>query len=76
MKIRRFYLQRTEDVSGISGTGIVAEGVEFTSGMCALTWLSPHRTVEVSESIKTIVELHGHEGRTELVWLDKEKKKK
>jgi hypothetical protein len=26
---RRFILQRNEDVSGMSGTGIVAEGVEF-----------------------------------------------
>ena len=30
--IKRFRFKRTEDVSGISGTGIVAEGVEFTNG--------------------------------------------
>lgn len=26
-KVRRFVLERTEDVSGISGTGTVADGV-------------------------------------------------
>ena len=69
-KARRFYLERTEDASGVSGTGIVAEGVEFTSGMVALTWLSPHRCVNIYESSKTVIELHGHEGRTNIVWID------
>lgn len=73
---RRFILQRNEDATGISGTGAVAEGCEFTSGLCAMTWLSEHRTMEWYESIKTVIELHGHEGRTEVVWLDEEEKPK
>ena len=39
--MRRFYMQRNKDVSGLSGTGIVAEGVVFTNGFVALTWLTP-----------------------------------
>lgn len=62
--IKTFLLERVEDASGVSGTGIVAEGVEFTSGMVALTWFSPHRCVNIYESIKTVEELHGHEGKT------------
>jgi hypothetical protein len=31
-----FMLRRTEDVSGLSGTGMVAEGVEFTDGRVAM----------------------------------------
>lgn len=35
--IRRFIL-RSEDVSGTSGTGVVAEGVEFSNGQVAIHW--------------------------------------
>ena len=37
-----FYLNRLIDKSGVSGTGVVAEGVVFTNGKCVLTWLSEH----------------------------------
>jgi len=69
-KARRFVLERTTDTTGISGTGTVAEGVEFTSGMVALTWLGPHRSVAVFESIRTVENLHGHNGNTKIVWVD------
>lgn len=68
--LRRFTLQRDVDETGVSGIGLVAEGVEFTSGMVAMTWLSPHRCVNVYESIKTVEHLHGHGGKTRVVWLD------
>lgn len=73
MKMRQFYLQRNKDETGVSGTGIVAEGVEFTSGMIAMTWLGLHRCVNIYESIKTVEELHGHEGKTVIVFLDEKK---
>ena len=68
--MRRFHLVREVDVSGVSGTGVVAEGLEFSNGMIALTWISPHRTVTVSENIKTVEVLHGHEGSTKVRWID------
>lgn len=71
VKMRRFHLQRNEDETGVSGIGIVAEGVEFTSGMVAMTWHSPHRCLNVYESIKTVEELHGHDGKTIIIFLDK-----
>jgi hypothetical protein len=67
---RRFQLHREIDETGVSGTGIVAEGVEFTSGMVAMTWLSPHRCVNVYESIKTVEQLHGHQGKTKVIFID------
>ncbi len=70
IKCRRFRLVRHEDVSGISGTGIVAEGVEFVNGMVALSWLSPHACVNVYHSVRTVEELHGHEHRTVIEWVD------
>lgn len=67
---RRFYLQRNEDETGISGEGIVAEGCEFSSGAVALTWLSEHRAMSWYETIKTVEALHGHGGKTRIVWID------
>ncbi len=67
--LRLFHLKRIEDVHGVSGTGVVAEGVEFSNGMVALTWLSPWRKVDVCENIKALEQVHGHEGRTVIVWV-------
>lgn len=68
--MRRFKLVRDEDVHGNSGTGHVAEGVEFTNGMVAMTWLSPVRTFTVFDNIKSVELLHGHEGRTHVQFID------
>lgn len=67
---RRFVLRRLEDISGISGIGIVAEGIEFCSGMVALSWLSQHHAVNVYQSMRTVHELHGHQNRTIVEWVD------
>jgi hypothetical protein len=32
-----------------------------------MTWFSKYSTVTVFDSVKTIIELHGHDGRTEIV---------
>jgi hypothetical protein len=69
-RMRRFELHRDEDESGVSGVGTVCEGVEFTNGMCAITWLTPTRCVGVYENIKNIEEVHGHQGKTRIVFLD------
>lgn len=73
IKMRRFHLQRNVDETGVSGVGIVAEGVEFTNGAVAMTWHSPHRCVNIYESIKTVEELHGHDGKTIVIFLDEKK---
>lgn len=44
---QRFRLVRHEDVSGVSGTGVVAEGVLFSSGKAVLSWCSEYGTVSV-----------------------------
>jgi hypothetical protein len=65
MKI--FYLNRTEDESGISGTGRVAQGFIFDNGKVAVTWLSEHPSVTVYDSIGEVHAIHGHGGKTEVV---------
>lgn len=70
MKMRRFELHRDKDESGVSGTGVVAEGCEFTNGACALTWLTRFRSVAMYASVKELEAVHGHGGATRLVWVD------
>jgi len=36
--MRVFQLDRVKDVAGISGTGLVAEGIEFEDGQVVLRW--------------------------------------
>lgn len=68
--MKLFLLQRNEDVSGVSGVGFVAEGVQFTDGTCVLKWLTAHSTVEILNSMDDVLLIHGHEGRTQAVYLD------
>jgi hypothetical protein len=68
--MRRFYLQRTKDISGMSGTGIVAEGVIFTNGWAALTWLTPLQCHAFYHSIAILEKIHGHDGATKIVFID------
>lgn len=68
--LRRFVLERAEDVSGTSGTGTVAEGVEFSNGQVVVHWLSQLESVNVYANAKVLEKLHGHEGRTVVQWVD------
>lgn len=68
--MRRFLLARTEDVSGCSGTGHVAEGVEFHDGTVAMRWRVAPTSTALYASIADVVSIHGHEGRTTVQWLD------
>lgn len=60
---RTFYLQRNEDWSGISGTGLVAVGFEFDR-LAMLHWLDPQGSTFWYESVAMVERVHGHEGRT------------
>lgn len=68
--MRRFVLERSEDATGTSGTGIVAEGIEFSNGRCVIHWMSQLDSVNVYDNAKVLETLHGHDGRTEVRWLD------
>lgn len=67
--MRTFNLVRHNDVSGISGTGVVAQGVEFNDGSVAMRWIvGEHRSTVLWANIEAVVAIHGHGGATELVW--------
>lgn len=67
--MRLFELHRVEDESGVSGTGVVAQGVEFDNHWCALTWLTTHTSVAFYPSIAEVEAIHGHSGKTILRFL-------
>ncbi len=70
---RRYGLYRMDDVSGVSGTGLVCEVAEFSDGHAALHWLGRYpTTTPVPQGIRVIVKIHGHGGKTRLVSLDTE----
>jgi len=69
--MRRFHLVRREDETGVSGTGIVAEGIQFTSGVCVLSWLTAIKSIAaIYDNINVVEWLHGHGGKTVVKWVD------
>ncbi len=70
--MRRFELIRDEDQTGISGTGLVAEGMEWPDGHVALRWGQEIHSTVLYANVDDVVSIHGHGGKTRLVWLDPE----
>lgn len=68
--MRRFHFVRLEDASGVSGCGIVAEGVVFSNGKVAIEWISAHPSINLYESIEDVEYIHGHQGKTKIVFDD------
>lgn len=67
---RRFWLVRDVDVSGVSGIGVVAEGIEFRGGPTVLRWRRSGGSLGVYKDTESIMDVHGHGGSTRLVWKD------
>jgi hypothetical protein len=65
--MKKFYLMRHIDVHGNSGVGVVAEGIIFGDGTGSFTWITKHKTVTTFLKVKDLIDLHNHEGRTEIV---------
>lgn len=70
--MKRFTLQRDVDETGISGTGTIAEGCQFSSGECAVKWMTPIWSVVFYLNIAAVEHIHGHQGKTRIVWTDAE----
>lgn len=75
--MRTFQLVRDVDISGVSGTGPVAEGVEFSDGVVALRWLVPPdqaghgyptSVVFHDRGLESVERIHGHNGNTRIVF--------
>ena len=71
----QFILRRHHDVTGISGTGIVADGVLFPAAgksVAVVRWRGDRGSTVVWDHIGHVKEIHGHDGNTviELVPVD------
>lgn len=86
--VRRFELHRDVDVTGVSGEGVVADGIEYfkslditwpdglntllPSGWVRIVWRGQRPSTVLWPSAQMAMEVHGHGGHTRLVWLDDE----
>lgn len=67
--MKTYVLNRIVDVSGISGTGVVAEVVEFTDGSCVVRWIKGATLSNVASTVfydtkEDLLAVHGHGGMT------------
>lgn len=67
---RRFHLLRHHDITGVSGVGIVAQGVQFADGVCVLRWMGDAASTVVHDSIEDVRAVHGHGGLTSIIFED------
>jgi gas vesicle protein len=67
---RVFMLHRAEDASAVPGPGFVTEGVEWADGSVAVHRRGRHASTVLWPSIASVLESHGHDGRTQIVWDD------
>lgn len=71
MTARTGVLRRVEDETGLSGTGDVAWIVEFPDGVCVTRWcVTDIRQTCVWASLDDVLAVHGHDGKTRIVWHD------
>lgn len=68
--MRRFHLDRVVDATGVSGVGRVAEGVVFSNGWVAMTWLTKETSVVFYPRIEDVETIHGHGGMSKIVFED------
>ncbi|MFJ1653669.1 hypothetical protein ACIOC2_20225 [Streptomyces sp. NPDC088337] len=69
---RLFHLQRDHDISGVSGTGRVANGVLWPDGTVALRWIGDRPSTVHWDRLSDAVAIHGHDGATRIVWADEQ----
>lgn len=66
-----FELHRDTDISGVSGTGKVAEGAIFSDGEAVIHWLGQWPTTTPHpRGIASVKAVHGHGGATRIVLND------
>lgn len=73
--IETFTICRQSDESGISGTGVVIEGVEYATGQVVLHWLTPFPkgSIAIFESIEDFKRVHVNPhptNKTIITWSD------
>jgi len=73
--IETFTVCRRSDESGISGTGVVIEGVQYATGQVVLHWLTPvpRGSIAIFESLSDFKKVHVNShpsNKTIITWSD------
>lgn len=66
--VHLFHLQRDHDITGVSGTGTVADGVLWLDGTVTIRWRGPRPSTVNWQSLDDAMAIHGHGGATRIVW--------
>lgn len=74
-QIKRFFLMRDIDESGVSGTGIVAVGCILPSGHAVMEWTTYHSSIAIYKNIQDVELIHSHGGKTKVVIVEEPKEK-
>ncbi len=69
--MNNYKLVRIEDESGVSGTGHVADIVEFHNGKCVMCWRTSMSSIAIYDSLYELEKIHGHGGKTKVVPITK-----
>lgn len=67
--VSTFVLRRDVDTTGLSGTGVVADGAVFPDGKTVTRWRGGTTGVSqtsVWDNVKHVQRIHGHDGATKL----------
>lgn len=67
---RLFMVDRRKDHTGISGIGVIAEGVQFTDGTVVIRWITETATTGIFDNIEDLRKIHGHKGDSVIRWLE------
>ncbi len=70
---RLFTMIRTHDISGVSGTGRVLDGVVFGNGKVSVCWRHSMNSVAIYDSFECFLSIHvdSHPtNETEIIWLN------
>lgn len=69
--MRCFTLHRIDDETGVSGTGVVAWGVEWPDGSVSMRWLGETASfVNYEGGVEHVRAVHGHHGKTVINFRD------
>lgn len=70
--MRRFQLFRQRTISGDEAktATMIAEGVSFSNGRCVMQSVTEIASLAIYRNAEELMQIHNHEGDTELLWLD------
>lgn len=70
--MKRFHLVRNEDETGISGTGVVTDGIEFSDGSVVMKWNTETTSLALYRSMEDVITIHGHGGKTQVEYTNED----